>query len=329
MADVLPHFVADGTSVRLGPWETVGEAGMWLESVTISLTGTTTPISTSVAARGRRPRAFFEQTGLGPGTTCLWSVTWRASDTRLIGGPLPWPVRYNEESTLEFHLHGGGIGGGSLDLRCRITLTERTSAAIGVAREPGSIVFEDRHRVALVGDLARYPVAVIDFAAAGLDGDRKLRRRYSRRPSHAPRRSLLLLVNARDQRLVQALTRQSGRDSDLLCQQLEEAVTVAMLTRAVEHSSELHEEFEPDSVGATLRDVAARVTGGLDHLVAERRASMSRFDSLTVGESSPDRPRTAAFVSTLWPRIPGAVATEHYKRLCGLSNAELGEAVTD
>jgi len=281
----MPYLTADGTAVALGPWELETAADEWRGL------GTYLPDwdynTTLRIRRGARIdlATFAAQTRIAPGTPLRWSLSWRSVDTYVSGAMPPVPVDASDDRTLEAELRGEQVGG-RIELYCRVVLGERHDGPVGAASDPGSILFEDRTTLTLVGEAARFPVAVIDFHAAGYDKDASFVVDVPEDLATPVHGGLLLLVNERDRALVGAIERRRvGRDADPLLQQLEEDTAVAVLRSAVERSDELRAEQADATVGAALRELGRQVHGGLERLSALRSEPPARFHTALVGEA--------------------------------------------
>lgn len=280
----MPHLTADTTAVDLGAWEYERAAGEWSDL------GTHVPdwdYNTSLLLRRsvRVKASLFEsQTRVAAGTPLRWSVVWRSVDTYVSEAVTPVDVDGVDTQTLTVELPGNRVSG-RLDLYCRVVLGAMHDGPVGSAREPGSVLFEDKRSLALVGDAARFPVAVIDFEAVGLDPDASYVVDIPEELETPVHGGLLLLVNQRDHALVAAIERRNpGRAPDPLLQQLEEDTAVTILSHAAEHAGELSATQEDGTVGGALRELARQVPGGLNRLADLRSESIARFHATLVGE---------------------------------------------
>lgn len=284
MKPVMPYLTADASAVDLDPWEYEQGAGQWTEL------GSHVPDwDYHARLRLRRrvridPEAFALQTRLAHDVVLLWSVGWRCVHTRVGDAVAPVTVVPGAPQQIEVELRGDRIGG-ELDLLCRVVLGAPYDGPAGSARAPGSILFEDRQRVALVGGAARFPVAVIDFADAGLDPDASFVVDVPDDLDTPVHGGLLLLVNRRDDELVSAVQSMSGgRSADPLVQRLEEDAAVALLRHAVNHARELEESHDDDTLGGALYELAQRVPGGLERLAGLRAERTATLETALVGE---------------------------------------------
>lgn len=279
---VLPYFSADPAAITSSGWSLLTDDG-WIplpESMPDWDYNTDLRVAAHVSADDPLLR---HSTGLGEATPLRWAVTMRSADLRL--GQLVGAEPYSPGEVVGFDLILKGADLGQV-LELRLTLTRSDSdpkVPDGLARLAGSVLWEDRTRVVLVGDLARFPVLVTDFAASGLDPDASWALEVPEDLDAPVLGSLLLLINERDSALVKEVT---GGVSGDLASAMQEFVIVTLLDRAAASSEQLlSEEWEDDSIGHTLMLLSNRVEGGLAELAARRAGPQPAYQTLLVGEA--------------------------------------------
>lgn len=280
---VLPYLVADAGSVVHSGWER--RAGEGWEDLGDSLPdwdySTDLRLRATVAVDRAR---FLEETGLDGGVALRCVVAYRATDGKVGEVAIAWDLTLDhlaEATLLEVLLPGPHLGP-VVEIRTRLVLAEaHEPAPPGVATLPGSVLWAHSVTVALAGDLARFPIAVIDFVAAGLDNDASWVLDIPDDLNSPLLGGLLLLLNRRDATLITAV----DRDPDgLLVTELKEGVAVTMLDHAVAHADELAEgSWDEGSLGENLGLLTRRHDGGLSGLVTLREARPAAYRAALVG----------------------------------------------
>lgn len=280
---VLPYLVAGAEAVvhsgwerRVGDdWESLGESlPDWDYSTDLRLRTTVT------VDRAR----FLEETGLGETAVLRCVVAYRATDGKVGDVATAWDVKIDDlagATPLEVVLPSSQLGA-VIEVRTRLVLAEPNDLAPpGVAALPGSVLWAHSVTVALAGDLARFPIAVIDFAAAGLDGDASWVLDVPDDLNSPLLGGLLLLLNRRDTVLITAV----DRDPDgPLVTELMEGVAVGMLDYAVIHADDLTGgSWDEGSLGENLVLLTHRAEGGLAGLVTLREARPAAYRAALVG----------------------------------------------
>lgn len=290
MPDVAPHFVLAPTDATLGTWELFdGDGWVTLPEELAEWD----PLTDLLVRRtvGLDLAAARTSTGLSDDRELRWSVWWRAGDSHLC--PISATTFAAEESAiLQVTLPGAELGA-SVDLRTRLVLAdEGLQSAPGVAWRAGSVLLDDSQRINLIGSMAQFPVAVIDFEAAGLDPDASFVLDIPESPSMPVLGALQLLVNSRDERLVRALAGSGRKDpaSLELVSQMEEGVFAMLL----DHATELDRadllagaDWEEDTLGRALVMLTARAerSRGLAGLVQLRDTEPAKYRAAVVGEA--------------------------------------------
>lgn len=146
--------------------------------------------------------------------------------------------------------------GGVLSIVTTLSLARpATGASIASPREAGSVLLRAEQLVALQGDGAMFPVAIIDFAATPFDVDASWMLEVSSELEAPFLGVFQLLVNSRDGDLVRAVTR-PGHDARLqhMLLDLEEGVAGVMAECALKASAELQavDDWDVGTVGSVL-----------------------------------------------------------------------------
>lgn len=200
---------------------------------------------------------------LGDRAGLIWVVSWRNVDGR-VGGLAAKRTVTGSDDEIDLLLSGETLGA-AVDIRLRMALsTDAVFPRPGAAHRAGSVLWSHDTRVLLAGDAARFPVEVVDFAAAGFDADASwsLHVEDLDRPVLG---GLRLLLNARDSVLIKATAR-TGRPDPMVVA-LHEQVASAMVELAARHADELlSNDWDDDSIGASLRALGERAEGGLARL---------------------------------------------------------------
>jgi len=284
MPDIPPYFTAHADAVKLGPWFVlVGEE--W-----VPLRDHVPDWDYNTAVRLRRsarvdPERFFAATRLPRSTSLVWAVTWRSTDTWLAGLALKTIVDFENDTLLVADLPPQELGA-AIELSTRIVLPARRSATgSGQATDAGSILFSETRRLAMLGSAGQFPIAVLDFAEADLDVDASFVVHMSNDLSSPVLGGLLLLVNSRDSRLVDALqSRSPSGELQQLRYQLEETLASSLLRRAAAEAAQLLDgEWEDESIGALLQALATASPGGLAALRSLEEQNPSGFEARLVG----------------------------------------------
>jgi len=258
MTDVRPFLVPSPDSISASKWEHLVEGEReeladhvpdWDQRTVLDLASTLTADCDAIRAA----------TGLDDSARLVWSASWRATDTGLVGHPTL--VDFGDK-IVDFSLTippervGAAIAVGR-----RLLLAEdREYSKSGQACHAGSVLWSDEHQVRLAGDGAAFPTEIVDFAH--LDRDPRTSW-YLELPDQvdAPAMcSMLLVINAADTALVDAVTR-SRRRTDLhnvLTQEMEEGVIEELVRWTLARWDEI-EYAEDDTVGAAARSLTTRI----------------------------------------------------------------------
>ncbi|PZF59239.1 hypothetical protein DEI92_09620 [Curtobacterium sp. MCBD17_034] len=197
---------------------------------------------------------IVEQSGLALNAALVVTASWSSSSNQMTD--LIDRVSVTARVvTLEATLPAGRVGG-VLTITTSLALGESGNAgAVASPQEPGSVLLESTSTVALQGDGAMFPVAVIDFAATPFDVDSSWVLEVSS-DLDAPFLGVFqLLVNERDEELVGAITRPSSDAADRqLLFALEEGVAGVLAEAALAVRTELRdgEPWEAGTVGSVL-----------------------------------------------------------------------------
>ncbi len=218
-----------------------------------------------------------------------WLVSWRATDSKLAGSAPRHPVV--DGATMITVILPGRELGAALDLFSRLLLAADIPGTVspGAARHAGSILAEHVQRLVLQGQLGQFPVALVDFAACGLDAEASFVVEMVDDPSAPVLAGLQLLINKADQALVAAV---SGYDTSPaasgLLAVLEEQVAVQVIDHVVRHAEEfLFQEWDDDTIGQVGLELVRRIdrVPGLRALAELRESSTSAYLTLLVGEA--------------------------------------------
>lgn len=254
--EVKPFRVPSSESWRVGEWQLLRDGG-WqpLPDVLEDWDADTALHVRQIIDVDRE--VIVEQSGLHLGATLVVTASWSSSSNQMTDliDRVPLTERV---VTLEATLPQGRIGG---------VLTITTSLALGAAgntgavaapKEPGSVLLDSTTTVALQGDGAMFPVAVIDFAATPFDVESSWVLEVSS-DLEAPFLGVFqLLVNERDEELVRAITRPSSDASDRqLVFALEEGVAGVLAEAALAVRNELRDggAWEAGTVGSVLNSM--------------------------------------------------------------------------
>ncbi|PYY42577.1 hypothetical protein DEJ03_14475 [Curtobacterium sp. MCLR17_043] len=200
---------------------------------------------------------IVEQSGLDLGATLVVTASWSSSSNQMTDLIDRVPVT-ERVVTLEATLPQGRIGG-VLTITTSLALgATGNTGAVAAPKEPGSVLLDSTTTVALQGDGAMFPVAVIDFAATPFDVESSWVLEVSS-DLEAPFLGVFqLLVNERDEELVRAITRPSSDASDRqLVFALEEGVAGVLAEAALAVRNELRDggAWEPGTVGSVLNSM--------------------------------------------------------------------------
>ena len=285
MTRVFPFLRPPDDTVTAGPWSRLTPDGA--EPLPDALLdwdySTTLLLHRPLTVDGLRLRRL---SGLPADTAVDVTVQWFATSSALRGRA--WqkalPAHDAYESAIEFRLPGDDLGG-TLELITSVTLRASSpGASAAAATRPGSVLWSDRHRVALEADNALFPIATADFhdlpypTGAGwyLHIDEDL--------GGAAMGSILLLVNERHDivmRAVEAASSPTEADRRVLST-LRADVLRVLLDRALT-LDDLKEEtnYPVGSLGALLVNVVRNAfpAFSLDALRRERETAPALFSS--------------------------------------------------
>jgi len=256
-AEVKPFLVPGPGTVTMAPWHWVvhdtsdplpPDLPDWDPSMQLHLHRS---VTTDLDRLG-------EETQLGREVRLGLTVSWTSSTSAMCGGVPTVPLDPSGITRLDVTLPGDHIGG-TLELRTTLTLLAPTmTPSVGVARFPGSVLVEDRHRLVLEHNHDRFPVHQIDFAVTRLDPNASWHLETTTDLSAPFLGSFLLLLNQRDTELAAAVTR-GRKDSrqEALLDELEHGVAALLLELATHLRTELAEcdNWPAGSVGDTLARV--------------------------------------------------------------------------
>lgn len=206
--------------------------------------------------------AVTQQTQIAHDSPLIVTASWFSSSnqmTELIGR-----VAVDGRAiSLEAIIPASRIGG----VLSIVTTLALAGSAVGLSvaspREAGSVLLRANQSVALQGDGAMFPVAVVDFAATPFDVDSSWMLEVSSELEAPFLGAFQLLINSRDTDLVRAVTRPGG-DAGLrqLVLDLEEGVAGVMAECALAVGPELlsAEGWEAGTVGSVLTTMLEGVT---------------------------------------------------------------------
>jgi len=247
--------------------------------------------NTSLSVRRRAnidlPGALADA-ALGLSAPLAWLISWRATDSKLAGSAPRIEVR-NGESLLTAMLPGSELGV-AVDLVTHLVLASGLPPGdVAAAHSAGSILYEDQRRIVLQGDLGQFPIAIIDFADSGLDGDGSFVVEIADDPSTPVLAGVLLLVNSRDQRLVSALTGiDTSSDAAALLEQVEEEVYIQLLDHVARHATNYTAKaWDEETIGWVGSELCGRVDIAPNpRALSELREShFSLYKTLLTGEA--------------------------------------------
>ena len=223
------------------------------------------------------------------------TTTWHSSTTRLADGPAPVELADLAGlvgAELAMTVPGDRIGG-RVELATRLVLRHPGSRPTPISPSiPGTTLWQDRHRVAVEGTAARFPVTATDFSATPFPDQAGWALEWDPHDLTAPvLGALRLLVNSTQPNLVAAL--RSGSTDP------RSAATRAFITY---------------DIARAMLDAALRSEDFL--------ASPYGFDDGTVGRAVTDL-LTACLPGTD-PRTAAALAADNPARLSAAIQAHLG-----
>jgi hypothetical protein len=280
---VLPYLVADRASVTTDGWR-IEENGAWTPlPAALADWDYNTDLHLQMDLVVDHDR-FLHSTGLDELDPLRWSVSWRAVDGRIGKCAYLAPAMLDGPVSFDVSLPGPQLGP-IVQIAARLVLAAAPSVPRpGRASLPGSILWERHDTLSLVGDLARFPVVVTDFAASGLDVDASWTLEIA--DLSAPvLGGLLLLINVADVALVKAVTRDAKAGEELR-DHLHEGVAIRLLDHAVVHADVLSEQdWDEGTLGRSLRLLVARSELGLGALCALRERRPAAYQAALVGEA--------------------------------------------
>jgi len=254
--EVKPFRVPSSQSWRVGEWQLLRDGG-WQ-----ALPDVLEDWDADTALHVRQiidvdHEVIVEQSGLDLGATLVVTASWSSSSNQMTDLIDRVPVT-ERVVTLEATLPQGRIGG-VLTITTSLALgATGNTGAVAAPKEPGSVLLDSTTTVALQGDGAMFPVAVIDFAATPFDVESSWVLEVSS-DLEAPFLGVFqLLVNERDEELVRAITRPSSDASDRqLVFALEEGVAGVLAEAALAVQNELRDggAWEAGTVGSVLNSM--------------------------------------------------------------------------
>jgi hypothetical protein len=254
--EVKPFRVPSSESWRVGEWQLLRDGG-WqaLPDVLEDWDADTALHVRQIIDVDRE--VIVEQSGLDLGATLVVTASWSSSSNQMTDLINRVPVT-ERVVTLEATLPQGRIGG-VLTITTSLALgATGNTGAVAAPKEPGSVLLDSTTTVALQGDGAMFPVAVIDFAATPFDIESSWVLEVSS-DLEAPFLGVVqLLVNERDEELVRAITRPSSDASDRqLVFALEEGVAGVLAEAALAVQNELRDggAWEAGTVGSVLNSM--------------------------------------------------------------------------
>lgn len=277
---VLPYLVPGPDTVEMSKWELIGPDGKLTLPEVVSDWDYSTDmvIESTVQVDVER---FLSGAGLPDSTALRLATSWRSLDGN-VGFRGPRTTIDSAPFTQRVVLAGAKVGPEIL-IRTRIVLGEFSADGLpGRARLIGSVLWEHNQRLTVAGPVARFPIEIVDFAAARVDPDASWM--LDIHDYAAPvLGGLVLYINSGDKSLVHEVS--SGRTGPLW-EALSEGVAVRLLDAAVRNTDMLlSEEWEENSVGATLLRLANRADGGLTALARLQERSLERYHAALVGEA--------------------------------------------
>lgn len=287
MSRVAPFLVPDPDAVRPEPWHRLINSGT--EPLPEILDGWDYATDLTLVRRIHIDIDRVYSSAELPAEARLGIVvTWQAAGSNLSGATA---VHLVDDDVIDVvaELSGGDLGA-RVQLATRLVLAAPVEhAGPGTASAAGSILYEDSYGVTLLGDLAQFPIAVVDFAAAGLDQDASIVVEIDADPDTPVLAGVLLLLNSRDQQLVRAASSPGADPLDqLLASQIGEHVTRELLTYATRHSEQLATvDWEPGSIGAVCVALAGQVerVHSVVDLAGMELERPTLFQSVVVGEA--------------------------------------------
>jgi hypothetical protein len=183
----------------------------------------------------------------------ILTVSWLSSSSLMTGTVYSSEIS-DKITGLGIHLPANQIGG-IVTLITTVCLRDDTpNASPGAARFAGSVLLRDETRVAVEGNAALFPVAVVDFAATPFNPLASWKLEVSDELAAPFLGGFQLLLNSRDAELVRAVTRGTGdAAAAYLLDELETGVAALLTEIAFELKSDLEARaWEPESIGSVL-----------------------------------------------------------------------------
>ncbi len=275
-----PYFTPSDGSVSLSPWmHRVGAEWKPLETALADWNpGTTLDIAREFTIDLEQVRA---ECGLPDDAQIRIASSWHSDSSKMGGRIFVAELTGRTVNHVRGELDGMLIGG-RVHLRTTVTAGDSISTRDGAPSEPGSILFEDVHAIALGEDDGRFPVCVDDFTRTPYDPDASWFFEVDTSDLSAPFiAGSVLHMNSRDKKLVAATVADSPTPIQRqLVQELSHSLASHLLYLAMQI-----DEAEPlgdptdwpiGSLGATfalfLRD--ANVSGTLLRAGIDARARL-------------------------------------------------------
>lgn len=258
MHDVKPFLIPQPALVSASPWQRLADDDWDDLGAHVDDWDYRTQLRLRCLLRGDIA-GIRAQTRLDDGTPLAWSIGWRATDTGLVGTPVVRDVT-GIPTSIELHLPPERAGATVALTRRLIVGRDRLHARPGEARWAGSILWSDEFPVRLTGRGAAFPTEVVDFSAIGRDPRASWYLDLPSSPDLPAMGAMLLLINAADTALVEAVTRSRRRTElqESMIQHLEEGVVEELVGWALAHWAEL-DEADTETVGAAARSLTRRV----------------------------------------------------------------------
>jgi hypothetical protein len=254
LTDAKPYIVPDPASIVLGPWQMlVGDA--WTEMPGMFEgwdAGTDVHLRRQVEVHGlllRMDSPSAEQQSL------VISTSWTSSSSMMSARAGHAVLPQDGTLIVQAQLPGELIGG-TLDIRTTVSVAADWDAPPGEAHLAGSVLVEDKARLALEGTSSMFPVSVIDFTRTPFDPDASWHLSTTTDLEAPFMGQFLLSINARDTELVSAVSSatRTARQSALV-EELRHQVAQILLELAQDLDADgriREREWPADSVGDTL-----------------------------------------------------------------------------
>ncbi|GAB3428318.1 hypothetical protein [Flindersiella endophytica] len=282
--DVMPFVRPADRAAGFGPWLLADDEGEW-RSLPAHLPDW--DYQTDLVLR-RQVRIdvnnLLHESQLGTTTPVALIVEWQASAAQLKGLATRRAIGGVFDEPIEVTLRGSDLAG-RLSLITRLIVAEEASTAQQfLAGRAGDVLVEDLAEIQLQGEVGRFPIYVVDFAAHDLDADARWYLDIASDPAQAAAGGVRLFLNANEKEIVNAAVRAASPTpvQRRLLEWLHADVTRQLIDRAL--TQDWRDALptcveDPDSLGASLSALISNLFGDepLDVIAQLRETDPGRF----------------------------------------------------